>query len=137
MPQSYALPLRQLDCLDDSFAKDKKGNLHPFYFKRQRAGTGPRTANAGRRTIVFIEVSNAKHRGPKIKELKMYALISGYLFRDPELKTSKSGAPYAKATIKEGNGDETVFASTSRVCRARCCSLFPLCTSALACCIKR
>jgi single-stranded DNA-binding protein len=41
----------------------------------------------------------------------MYALITGYLFRDPELKTSKSGASYAKATVKEGRVDETIFAS--------------------------
>jgi single-stranded DNA-binding protein len=41
----------------------------------------------------------------------MHALITGCLFRDPERKTSKSGTPYAKATVKEGKGDETVFAS--------------------------
>jgi len=41
----------------------------------------------------------------------MHALINGYVFRDPERKTAKSGAPYAKATIKDGRGDETIFVS--------------------------
>ena len=43
----------------------------------------------------------------------MYALINGYVFRDPERKTAKSGIDYAKASIKEGRGDETIFVSVT------------------------
>jgi single-stranded DNA-binding protein len=39
----------------------------------------------------------------------MYALITGYLFRDPEMKTSKTGTPYVKATIKEVKGADATF----------------------------
>jgi single-stranded DNA-binding protein len=43
----------------------------------------------------------------------MYALLNGYLFGDPEEKTSKAGKPYVKATLKEGRGDETIFVSVT------------------------
>jgi hypothetical protein len=41
----------------------------------------------------------------------MYALINGYLFRDAERKTSKAGTSYVKAIVKQGRGDETIFAT--------------------------
>jgi hypothetical protein len=35
------------------------------------------------------------------------AIVSGALFRAPESKTSKTGRPYALATIREGTGELT------------------------------
>jgi single-stranded DNA-binding protein len=39
----------------------------------------------------------------------MYGLATGTIFRDIEVRESKAGKTFAKATIKSGSGDDTIF----------------------------
>jgi len=39
----------------------------------------------------------------------MYGLATGTIFKDVEVRESKAGKTFAKATIKSGSGDETIF----------------------------
>jgi hypothetical protein len=39
----------------------------------------------------------------------MYGLISGTMFRDVEVKESKAGKTYVRATVKDGFAEDTTF----------------------------
>jgi Single-strand binding protein family len=39
----------------------------------------------------------------------MFGLISGTIFRDIEVKESKAGKPYARATVKDGFAEDATF----------------------------
>jgi single-stranded DNA-binding protein len=40
----------------------------------------------------------------------MLVLVTGTLLRDPEIKESKAGKPYGRLIIRDGTGDDTIFA---------------------------
>jgi hypothetical protein len=39
----------------------------------------------------------------------MYGLATGTVFKDVEVRESKAGKTFGKATIKSGSGDDTIF----------------------------
>jgi len=39
----------------------------------------------------------------------MFGLVSGTIFRDIEVKESKAGKPYVRATVKDGFAEDTTF----------------------------
>jgi single-stranded DNA-binding protein len=57
----------------------------------------------------FSFIQEAFEANEQELETEMYAMINGYLFRDPEEKISKAGKTYVKATLKEGKGDDLQF----------------------------
>ena len=49
----------------------------------------------------------------------MFGLISGTVFRDVEIKNSKAGKPYARATVKDEFAEDATFLSRSMLLMAQ------------------
>jgi hypothetical protein len=67
----------------------------------------PKAKLVGQRLPQFIEEAFTANETEL--ELGMYAMVNGYLFRDPQEPTSKAGKVYVKATLKDGKGEDVQF----------------------------